>query len=267
MGLSAEITADEAFLFGEAYPAGSATPAPAPDFRAGLAPGRPLVAVSLRNWHFPDSPAERAEKNERYLGAVAETVRRLVQERGARVLFVSTCQGVPEYGHDDSAVAAGIAARLGEKAVASCQLPVASKPGQALTTGNWQLATESSVVVDRAWHHPAELRAILGGCDAVVATRMHAAILAMLAGTPALAVGYEAKSRELYARMNLAEWCLDIAGADVDNLPERAGALLDRGAELRAALPEKLAGLAREARANALAVRRVLEGTGKGTAR
>jgi colanic acid/amylovoran biosynthesis protein len=234
MGLSAELTADEALLFDEARPAAPPRPAPPPDLRAGLGPGRPLVAVSLRNWHFPDSPGERGRLNERYLGAVAETARRLVRERGARVLFVSTCQGVPEYGHDDSGVAARVAERLSP-----------------------EVARE--VVVDRARHHPAELRAILGGCDAAVATRMHAAILAMLAGTPALAVGYEAKSRELYARMNLAEWCLDISGPEVENLPERAGALLDRRAELRARLPEELAALAGEARANAGMVRRVLE--------
>jgi colanic acid/amylovoran biosynthesis protein len=174
---------------------------------------------------------------ERYYAAVAAAVERLVTARGARVVFISTCQGVPEYGHDDSQVADRV----------FYALPEAVRP---------------EVEVDSAYHHPAELRALLGQCDAVVATRMHAAILAMLGGAPALAIGYEAKSRELFARAGLADWCLDIAGEDLGRLPDMAVALVDQSARLRAALPAKLAELAGSARANARAVRRVLQARG-----
>ena len=91
---------------------------------------------------------------------------------------------------------------------------------------------------------------------------MHAAILAMLAGTPALAVGYEAKSAGLYSRLGLAEWCLDIAGPQIEELPERAVRLLEAREGLAAELPSRIAPLAEAARGNARAVRRVLEESG-----
>ena len=231
LGLSAELTADEVFLFDAPELPGL------PDLRAGLAPGRPLVAVSVRRWHFPGCPGDPAALRERYLASVAAAAERLVVARQARVIFLSTCQGVPEYGHDDSGLATRVTATLPEE-------------------------VRREVQVDRAYHHPAELRGLLRQCDAVVATRMHAAILAMLGGTPALAIGYEAKSAGLYSRLGLGEWCLDIAGREMENLPEKAVALLDQAAGLRAELPAKVAELAAAARANARAVRKVLVARG-----
>ena len=141
------------------------------------------VAVSVRAWrHFA---GDEHEGMRRYRLAVAELVQHLVATHRAEVLFVSTCQGVPEYWTDDSDTAAEIVALLSP-------------------------AARGHVSVDRSFHDPATLGALLGRHDLVVATRMHAAILALSAGVPVLPIAYEFKTRELAARLGLSRWTQDV---------------------------------------------------------
>jgi colanic acid/amylovoran biosynthesis protein len=94
--------------------------------------------------------------------------------RGWRVTAVSTCQGVPSYGVDDSRLAAEIFAGL-------------------------------DVVVDTAHHVPEDLQRLIQTADLVVTTRMHLAILSLVGGVPTLAVAYEFKTVELFRSLGLAE--------------------------------------------------------------
>ena len=117
-------------------------------------PRAPRVAISVRDWpHFPgDAQAGMA----RYRAAVAAFAAELAR-RHADVTFVSTCQGIPDYWTDDSAEAERIAALV---------------PAEL----------RARIVVDRAFRAPADLIARFAGFDMVVATRMHAAILARAPG-------------------------------------------------------------------------------------
>ena len=142
------------------------------------------VAVSVRSWKFPNHPApEAASRN--YRQSISEIVALLVRTHGARVTFLSTCQGVAEYEYDDSAVAREIADDLPADVAAA-------------------------VTVDGDFHHPEALRDMLGEFDFVVATRMHIGILSLCAGTPVLPIAYEFKTRELFEGLGLGEWVLDI---------------------------------------------------------
>ncbi len=147
------------------------------------AEGSLRVAISVRAWrHFA---GDEHDGMRRYRLAIAALVAHLVEGHGADVLFVSTCQGVPEYWTDDSDTAAEIIALLSP-------------------------AAREHVRVDRAYHDPATLGALLGRHDLVVATRMHAAILALSAGVPVLPIAYEFKTRELAARLGLSRWTQDV---------------------------------------------------------
>jgi colanic acid/amylovoran biosynthesis protein len=136
----------------------------------------------------------------RYREAVAALVTHLVRQ-GAAVTFVSTCQGVPEYVNDDSAVAAEIAAKL--------------PPDVA-----------SSVEVDRDWHAPEELRAKLRGFDLAISTRMHLAILALGQGVPVFSIAYEFKADELFSQLSLGPSVLPIEDADPATIVARFDAFL-----------------------------------------
>jgi len=149
---------------------------------------RPSVAVSVRDWpHFQTCSYEKGMR--RYRDSVRSAVVRLVQEHGAEVTFVSTCQGVSEYRTDDSDVARQI---------------VHSLPA----------VVQEHVTVDSSFHSPIDLKRHLKTYDFVIATRMHMAILALTAGTPVLPIAYEPKTTQLFRKMGLESWSTDIETID-----------------------------------------------------
>ena len=139
------------------------------------------VAISVRDWaHHGDG----ARGMERYLDAIASACETLVA-RGNEITFVSTCQGVPEYSADDARCAARVVSRLNGPARARCR-------------------------IDDAFHTPAALASMLADFDALIATRMHGAILAFGVGVPVLPIAYEFKTAELFTRLGLERWLTDI---------------------------------------------------------
>jgi len=181
------------------------------------------VAISLRDWEHRESAA--TEGMDKYLDAVAGLVRTLVCARKAHVTFLSTCQGANEYWSDDSAVADQVTRRLSPDIL-------------------------RHVEVDRMHRRPENMIRRLKDFDVVVATRMHAAILALCAGRPVLAIAYEFKSRELFRRLGLGDLVVDIEEATA----ERLTAALDRLLAARSAIVEKVAKSAAAERQAALAV-------------
>ena len=183
------VSADTAFALAE------------PDALAAAAarrwPDAPRVAVSVRDWPY----LTRADGQNGYEDAVGALVTHLVRTHGAAVDFVSTCQGNPEYRYDDAAVAARIANALPDD-------------------------VRGAVTVEPAYHRPEALLAIYGAADLVVATRMHAAILALSAGTPVLPISYEFKTAELFARLGAAGWCVEIETITGDALVARADVVI-----------------------------------------
>ncbi len=142
------------------------------------------IAISVRDWpHFRTQGADVGM--ERYLSSVALLTSHLVERRNANVTFVSTCQGTPEYWTDDARVADEVVARLAPE-------------------------IRKNVLVDRNFRKPAELIAKLKEFDLTVATRLHAAILSLCAGTPVLPISYEFKTTELFRQFGLGEAVVDV---------------------------------------------------------
>ena len=80
------------------------------------------------------------------------------------------------------------------------------------------------------------MRDAYAAMDLVVATRMHAAILALAAGTPVLPVAYEYKTHELFGALGVGDWVTDIETV----MPETFIVTADR---VLAALPDARADL------------------------
>ncbi|MBA2665306.1 MAG: polysaccharide pyruvyl transferase family protein [Bradymonadaceae bacterium] len=162
---------------------------------------RPLrVAISVRDWvHFVGTDREQGMAN--YREALVAATAYLVQTHGAEVTYVSTCQGIAEYWTHDSRVAHAIVDTLGP-------------------------TTRSKVIVDEAFHTPEQLVELLSGFDLVIATRMHMAILALVAGTPVLPIAYEFKTAELFGRLGSGRWIQDINTIEADEFVELLAALL-----------------------------------------
>jgi colanic acid/amylovoran biosynthesis protein len=139
-------------------------------------PGKLRIAVSVRTMHF----FNRGDRSlaDQYKSSVAAMVIAAVRDHDAEVVFLSTCQGIPEYWTDDTRLADEIVSGLPEDV------------GPAVT-------------VDRQFRQPTEIVEAYQGFQLVIATRMHAAILSLVAGTPVLGIAYEFKLEELFHQLGM----------------------------------------------------------------
>lgn len=173
------------------------------------------VGISVRNWNYVNDGADGMR---RYMASIRDIATALVRNHGKQVTFVSTCQGVPEYAHDDSKTARAIVAELDADVAAH-------------------------VDVDAGFHTPEQLMELVKGFDFVVATRMHMMIMSLCVGVPVLPIAYEFKTRELAKRVGLADLLLDIDTVTSDEASRKLAAFtgdLDhfRAATLAAVLEE-----------------------------
>lgn len=169
--------------------------------------GKLRVALSVRQWRYFKGASARAGM-ERFEQAMSFLTEHLVKKHGAEIVYVSTCQGVPEYAYDDSIVADRIAARLSDE-------------------------VRKRVRVDHRFHSPLDLLELLRPFDIVVATRMHMAILSLIVGVPVLPIAYEFKTSELFNRLGLGNWVESMEGIDGRTLAAKADAFLEAIPTLR----------------------------------
>jgi colanic acid/amylovoran biosynthesis protein len=156
------------------------------------------VGISVRHWNYVKDGESGMG---RYIESICRVATDLVRTHGKEVVFISTCQGVPEYAHDDSKTARAILARL--------------EP---------DVAARASV--DAGFHRPEQLMAIVKDFDFVVATRMHMMIMSLCVGTPVLPIAYEFKTKELSKRIGVADLLLDIDTITPDTAAANLAALV-----------------------------------------
>jgi len=189
--------------------------------------GARRVAISVRAWSHSQR-ADGTDAWEEYRRAIGDAARALASD-GVEVVFLSTCQGIPEYWTDDSTFARRIVEEF-----------LFDVPG---------------VSVDAEFHSPEEMVRLYRGFDAVIATRMHAAILALIANTPVLGIAYEFKTRELMATVGLGAFCVDYEVVSGALLSERSRALLADAPALGAQVAARIPRFRDDARAAAMRIR------------
>lgn len=148
------------------------------------------IAVSVRTLKFFNSKSTLQGDN--YVAAVTAMINLAVKKFGAEVTFLSTCQGIPEYWTDDT--------RLADEIVEALPSDVRDK-----------------VSVDRRFRQPLEIIETFQHFHLVIATRMHAAILGLVAGTPVLGIAYEFKLEELFHQLELDDVRLSTESMNVDD--------------------------------------------------
>lgn len=173
------------------------------------------VAISVRHWNYVKGGGDGMR---RYLDSIRNIVTTLVRDQGQEVTFLSTCQGVPEYAHDDSKAAKAIVAELDPEIA-------------------------SHVSVDASFHTPEQLMALVKGFDFVVATRMHMMIMSLCVGTPVLPIAYEFKTKEVAKRIGVSDVLLDIDTVTVEEAGEKLDTFIQnlehyRKTSLKAVLDE-----------------------------
>ncbi|RWP73316.1 polysaccharide pyruvyl transferase family protein [Mesorhizobium sp.] len=144
-------------------------------------PGRrPRIAVSVRRWTDfgeRDSEVGRAK----YHQSVARAAAWFVEEVGAEVTFISTCQGIPEYRFNDSDTARDVVKYLPDH-------------------------VRNSVVIDSQFRDTETLLRKIDEFDGAICTRMHMCILSLCRGVPVLPICYERKTADLFRSLDLEEY-------------------------------------------------------------
>ena len=198
---------------------------------AGIKPAEPegklRIAVSVRTMHF----FNRGDRSlaDQYKSSVAAMVIAAVRDHDAEVVFLSTCQGIPEYWTDDTRLADEIVSGLPEDV------------GPAVT-------------VDRQFRQPTEIVEAYQGFQLVIATRMHAAILSLVAGTPVLGIAYEFKMDELFRQLDMDQARISTVQINPEDSQETLSAMLKNLEYWRA----KAAEVSKTSKAEAYSVKELL---------
>jgi colanic acid/amylovoran biosynthesis protein len=170
-------------------------------------PSSPQIAISVRDWkHFKSLDPKTGR--EKYLQAICDASSHLIREYGAKITFLSTCQGIPEYWTDDSKVAIEIVGKL-------------------------PFEYRDFVKINREFHSPESLSMQLPEFDFVISTRLHMAILSMGVGVPVLPIAYEFKTKELFSKLGYGYLVQDIEEISSDSLIHTVNSFISSINEIR----------------------------------
>jgi colanic acid/amylovoran biosynthesis protein len=175
------------------------------------------VGISVRSLEFFDE-----EKKELYRQSIASLVSKLVDEMSCEVTFISTCQGIEAYWTDDSI----------EAKVIVDMMPSHIK---------------SAVVVDINHRQPQQFIDDIGAFDLMIATRMHAAILALTAGVVTVGIAYEFKLVELFEGLEMVNLYTDIDSMTGEKLVSLVNAAFEDYENIQHSIIRKVVDLRTEA--------------------
>jgi colanic acid/amylovoran biosynthesis protein len=149
--------------------------------RSPVRDGRPVIAMTLRNL----SPFDRrlGVSQADFECVMAKHMNALIAE-GFQILAVSTCTGIDSYANDDRMCALRVQKQIERKEY-------------------------FSVLMDEV--NDVELGQLLQGCEFVIGTRLHSAIIAMNFGVVAMALNYEHKSQGIMEQLGMPELACSIA--------------------------------------------------------
>lgn len=176
-------------------------------FREHSGPPR-LLALCFRAW----PPGGRGEIGKLVEKAVA-FCRHLLAAGPYQLRFLSTCQGMQGY-VDDSELARRIVGSLSAQEEERCEIEAR------------RLSTR-------------ELIHAYGECDAYLGMRLHGALLSLLGGTPAMGLGYEAKTEQIFRQLDLSEYQVEFR-APVEEWIAAADRLLRDHTTLHTQLAQEL---------------------------
>lgn len=175
----------------------------------GLAPGDPLLGVSVRYWDKPHPPED-------WLPELAQGIQRFMADAGDFEVLLLPFQINPDSDYTND--------------LAICRQLKDLFPD------------ESRIHLLKEVHPPQTTQALLGRCSLVLGMRLHALILAMKEGVPVVGLPYDPKVKRLMAGAELTPCCAETyapeagecsellmkAWTEREQLREKAGAFADQ---------------------------------------
>ena len=197
-----------------------------------------LVGISVRDWGFFDirDIDKRKHLREQYLKSIKDLCIYLISEYNAKIVFISSCQGRPEYLIDDSKVARQIVKNI---------------PAS--------IARQNIYISEEAYN-PKVIKTILGKFDAFVGTRMHCLIFCLAQGVPCIGLEYEFKTRELFDELELQEYVVSLYSKNINQLNKYVDKLIKERNIIKASIQEKLPNLICKSKQNNELLKKVVRG-------
>ena len=151
---------------------------------------KPVVALTLRNWSFPElkTGESRIAKREEYLITLVEVCRYICEDLNGSLLFITQSRGIAG-SEDDRIITDEIIDRL-----------------KGLVPEDRIYCPEIENNAD-----PLHVASILSKADLVIATRFHSAIFALSSGVPVISISYQYKSEGIMKMLMLDQFCLQIS--------------------------------------------------------
>lgn len=187
------------------------------------------LGITAVTWRFPGHPRPEAARSA-YRESLVEVARWYIDKRDGHVSFVRWLGG----GHreDDGALIDELVDRV-------------DRPGHIQAIGPFP---------------PVEASRRLGQMDMFIGSRLHSAIFAMVAGTPALAIEYLPKTSEIMAMVSATPRSIAIDAVDRGRLLAEAVRLHADRDQVREELAGRIPELREAAAQNARLVRKLAEG-------
>lgn len=133
------------------------------------------IGLCFRAW-----PLDDPKSCEETIGKAVKFSESLLSSSSIELKFISTCQGISGY-IDDSEIALKVVESLPKDLQSRCE-------------------------IDYSRYAPRDLIRELGKLDAFIGMRLHGCILSMLGGTPAMGLGYESKTEEIFKQLELEKY-------------------------------------------------------------
>ena len=187
--------------------------------------GKPCLGITIINWAGQN---KRFQRQGVYEQACAAAARWFVETTGGRVIIFPQVYG-PTQNQDDRIPAQRVTAQLADL-------------GGAIYNVVQPLAMEL-------------LKAVYGKMDVFIGTRMHSNIFALSEGVPAIAIGYQHKTRGIAGMVGLADWVLDIQTVEEQILVERLAALWEQRVSLGEQVRQRVAEIIRQSEQACVMVR------------
>ena len=181
---------------------------------------RPVLALTLRDWHFGEvkSTGERQRHRENYLRSLLETAAAFVERFGGSVVVFPQAIG-PGLLEDDRIISLEFYQR-------SRNLPgkerIVLLPSESLNS-------------------PYDVIDLLARSDLVLATRFHSALFALIGGTPPIAIGYQHKSEGILRSLKMEEHFLNMAELSSERVLGLVAKVLGRQNSVREMMKNEVA--------------------------
>jgi polysaccharide pyruvyl transferase WcaK-like protein len=173
---------------------------------------RPVVAMTLRQWDFPEDRGCGEAKGRRaaYLRAMADACRHVALAMGGTIVIFPQSRG-PGVFEDDRIISGLFRERLAGD-IPEGRLILAALPDSAA---------------------PASILGLLSQADLVIATRFHSALFGLIAGIPVISIGYQPKAGGIMNWLKLGRYHLEINRLRAEEILGLAREILDDAAGVR----------------------------------